>query len=82
MTTATLHLNRNAIIARLEVVAMTLGLRDAEVDGVIASDFNTEMDLIDFAIRHGQSIDWLLLGDVRSMLTRLAAGGSTEHRRR
>ena len=59
-----MSIDRNAILARLEVVADVLELGYAEV---IAASENDDA-LIDFAVRHNQSIDWLILGNVRPML--------------
>jgi hypothetical protein len=54
----------NAVRARIEVVADALRLRDAEVDAAAAD----EEGLIAFARRHNQSLDWLVVGDVRTMI--------------
>jgi hypothetical protein len=57
----------NAIRARVEVVADVLRLRDDEIEAALA-DPETGYPLVDFALRHHQSLDWLVLGDVRSMI--------------
>jgi hypothetical protein len=60
----------NEVQARIELVAMELLLPDAEVP-----DATDEDGLIDFARRHGQSLDWLVMGDVRGMIRRMAKVG-------
>lgn len=45
-----------------------LGLRDGEIAAM--------WPLVPFAVKHGLSLDWLLLDDVRPMLVRAARCGS------
>lgn len=54
----------NVSRARVEVIADTLGLNYSEVDEALA----TEEALIEFAERHNQSLDWILIGDVRNLI--------------
>ena len=69
----------SAIRARVEVIADTLGLHESEVD---AATVEKDMeDLIAFAERHRQSVDWIALGDVRAYL-RAGLSGSPDRRHR
>lgn len=63
-----MNIDRNAILARLEVIADCLNLPEQDL-GAIAED---DERLVEFAKEHGQSIDWLLIGDVRTYI-RMAA---------
>jgi len=58
-------LNLAAVRLRVELVADALALPASEVERAMR---NPEQSLIHFAAMHGQSIDWLLLGDVRGMV--------------
>ena len=57
-------INRNSILARLEVVADALSLSDSDLKGMARNDGR----LIEFAAEHNISLDWLVLGDVRSYI--------------
>jgi len=63
-------INRNAILARLEVVSDCLELPDQDLRAIAEDDER----LIEFAAEHGQSLDWLVIGDVRNYI-RMAAMG-------
>jgi uncharacterized protein (UPF0264 family) len=63
-----MHIDRNLILARLEVVIDSLNLPELDPKAIAENDER----LIDFAIKHGQSLDWLVMGDVRSYI-RMAA---------
>jgi hypothetical protein len=63
-----MNIDRNAILGRLEVVADCLALPEQDLRAIAEDD----ECLIEFAIKHGQSIDWLVLGDVRNYI-RMAA---------
>ena len=54
----------NRIVARVELIASALGISDAEVDAALIGDRN----LIQFANRYNQSLDWIIDGDVRGMI--------------
>ena len=58
------ELDHNAVQARLEVIVDALELPHDEVALAMSSD----EELISFAARHGQSLDYIWLGDVRPML--------------
>lgn len=58
----------NAVGARIEVVADSLCLSQEEIEAATAS----EDGLLAFVEQHNQSLDWLLLGDMRPMLRSLA----------
>lgn len=61
-------INRNAILARLEIVADCLDLSEQDLRAIAEDDER----LIEFAIEYGQSLDWLVMGDVRNYI-RMAA---------
>ncbi|RDI50392.1 hypothetical protein [Microvirga subterranea] len=63
-----MHIDRNAILARLEVIADCLNLPDQDLSAIAENDES----LIEFAIKHGQSLDWLVMSDVRNYI-RMAA---------
>jgi hypothetical protein len=63
-----MNFDRNAILGRLEVVADCLELSDQDLRAISEDDER----LIEFAIEQGQSLDWLVVGDVRSYI-RMAA---------
>ncbi|MFL5027870.1 MAG: hypothetical protein ACJ8CF_13860 [Microvirga sp.] len=63
-----MSINRNAILARLEVVADCLDLSEQDLRAIAEDDER----IIEFATEHGQSLDWLFMGDVRSYI-RMAA---------
>ena len=54
-----------AIRSRVELIVEALEL---PADAVERAMSNPERNLIQFAVRHGQSLDWLLRGDVRGMV--------------
>ncbi|QRM27906.1 hypothetical protein [Microvirga sp. VF16] len=57
-------IDRNIVLARLEVVIDSLGLPELDPKAIAEDDER----LIDFAIKHGQSLDWLVMGDIRSYI--------------
>jgi hypothetical protein len=59
--------NRNAMLARLELIASVLGIPDGEVTEAAENDWG-DGGLIGFARRYGQSLDWIVMGDVRDMI--------------
>jgi hypothetical protein len=64
-----MNIDRNAILARLELIADSLDLPEQDWSAIAEDDER----LIDFAIEHGQSIDWVILGDVRNYIRMAAA---------
>jgi hypothetical protein len=68
------ELNRQAIRARLDLVAHEHDLPAAEISKAKSS----ERALVDFAYRHDLSFDWLILGDLRGRLrmAKWAAAGA------
>jgi hypothetical protein len=50
-----MSINRNAILARLEVVADCLDLSEQDLRAIAEDDER----IIEFATEHGQSLDWL-----------------------
>ena len=63
-----MNINRNEILARLEVVSDCLNLPGQDLRAIAQDDER----LIEFAFKHGQSLDWLIVGDVRNYI-RMAA---------
>ena len=64
---------------RLRLIRAALDLPPDYVEAVVASlDRGDETQLIAFAQRHGQSLEWILTGDVVTMLRRFAAGNSNQ----
>ncbi|WP_262030274.1 hypothetical protein [Microvirga sp. Mcv34] len=63
-----MHIDRNIILARLEVIIDSLSLLELDPKAIAENDER----LVDFAIEHGQSLDWLVMGDVRNYI-RMAA---------
>lgn len=61
-------IDRNAVAARLEVIADALSLPDEDWLALAQDDER----IIDFAARHGQSLDWIFQGDVRNLIRRCA----------
>jgi hypothetical protein len=57
----------NAVLARLEFIADTLELPYSEVTTAAAS----EEALVEFADRHNQSLEWILLGNLAVMISEL-----------
>jgi hypothetical protein len=50
------------------------------VEGVVASlDRGDETQLIAFAQKHGQSLEWILTGDLATMLRKFAASNSNRN---
>lgn len=60
-------INPEAIDARLEVIVDALRLPYSEYENAANGGAN---GILSFAERHGQSLDWIVFGDVRSMLLR------------
>jgi hypothetical protein len=61
----------DAIQARLEVVIDALELPYSEIHWTNDDDSEVRLsELIEFAKRCGQSLDWIIEGDVRPMLRR------------
>jgi hypothetical protein len=62
----------NAIRRRLRLIRAALGLPAAEVEAVIDElNVGNEANLIAFAHKHGQSLDWIVRGDLAPMLQML-----------
>jgi hypothetical protein len=59
-----MHIDRNIVLARLEVVIDCLSLPELDPKAIAENDER----LIDFASEHGQSLDWIVMGDVRSYI--------------
>jgi uncharacterized tellurite resistance protein B-like protein len=67
-----------AVRRRLRLIRAALGLPAAEVEAVInALDTGNEANLVAFADRHGQSLDWIVRGDLVPMLQMLGRSRST-----
>jgi hypothetical protein len=67
-----------AVRWRLRLIRAALGLPAADVEAVInALDTGNEANLIAFADQHGQSLDWIVRGDLVLMLQMLARSRST-----
>ena len=64
------RIDRNSICARLEVIVDSLGLPERDWLSIARDDDA----LIAFAAEHGQSLDWIVLGDVRGLIRRAAHG--------
>ena len=62
----------NALIARVELIASVLSIPDGDVTEATHGD----RGLIEFAGRYGQSLDWIVMGDIRGMIARLANQGA------
>jgi hypothetical protein len=60
----TRRLDRKAIHVRVDLVAHERGLPRSEILKAKSSDDA----LLNFALRHDLSIDWLILGDLRGLL--------------
>jgi hypothetical protein len=60
-------IEREAINARLEVIMDALDLPCSEYESAAHGGAN---GILSFAERHGQSLDWIVFGDVRPMLLR------------
>jgi hypothetical protein len=60
-------IERAALNARLEVIVDALGLPYSEYESAANGGGN---GILSFAERHGQSLDWIVFGDVRPMLVR------------
>jgi hypothetical protein len=61
-------IDRNIVLARLEVIIDSLGLPELDPKAIAEDDER----LIDFTGKHNQSLDWLVLGDVRSYIRKAA----------
>jgi hypothetical protein len=55
----------NAVNARIEVISDALDLPDSEIEQATRGEVK---GILSFAERHGQSLDWIIMGDVRLML--------------
>lgn len=64
-------IDRNVVLARMEVVAYCVDVPEQDLKAIAENDER----LIEFAIRHGQSLDWLILGDVRGYIRMAAKKG-------
>lgn len=58
-------IERETINARLEVIVDALSLPYCEYESAVDGGAN---GILSFAERHGQSLDWIVFGDVRPML--------------
>lgn len=64
-----------AVRRRLRLIRAALDLPPDYVEEVVASlDRGDERQLIEFAERHGQSLEWIATGDLAPMLRKFAAG--------
>jgi hypothetical protein len=61
-------LDRNIVLARLEVIIDSLGLPELDPKTIAENDDR----LIDFVSKHGQSLDWIVMGDIRGYILRVA----------
>ena len=67
-----------AVRRRLRLIRAALDLPPAEVEEVVAAlDEGDEAQLIAFAGMYGQSLDWIILGDLAPMLRTLARSESS-----
>jgi hypothetical protein len=67
-----------AVRRRLRLIRAALDLRPAEVEEVVvALDGGDEAQLIAFADKYGQSLDWIIRGDLAPMLRILARSRSS-----
>ena len=70
-----------AIRNRLEFAGDALGISWAEIEPLVKASDRELMhsprgaatDVVAFAVRHGLSLDWLVYGDLRGVLTYAAA---------
>jgi hypothetical protein len=66
-----------AVRRRLRLIRAALDLSPAEVEAVlVALDGGDETQLIAFAGKYGQSLDWIIRGDLAPMLRILARSKS------
>ena len=80
MDATILAIDWKAVRRRLRLIRAALDLPPAEVEAVIAAlDRGDETQLIAFADRYGQSLDWIIRGDLAPML-RILAGSSSSYR--
>ena len=64
---------------RLRLIRAALDLPPEYVEEVVASlDRGDETQLIAFAQKHGQSLEWILTGDLVTMLRKFAAASSNQ----
>src|ERR1700741_3370949 len=69
-----------AVRRRLRLIRAALDLSPGYVEEVVASlDKGDETELIAFAKRHGQSLEWIVTGDLAPMLRRFAGAASRTH---
>jgi hypothetical protein len=61
-------IDRNIVLARLEVIIDSLGLPELDPKAIAEDDER----LIDFAGEHNQSLDWIVMGDIRGYILRAA----------
>jgi hypothetical protein len=69
-------IDRNVIRARMEVIADAVNRTTADpkqriTDAELYRAMELDDDLIAFCMRHNQSIDYVVLGDVRNMIVYL-----------
>ena len=74
----TMTIHRKATRARVQLVVDAIkkchGREVSQIE--VYTAMATDQGLIDFARRYGQSLDWLVLGDVTGMvMTRVEAAG-------
>ena len=68
-----------AVRRRLRFIGSALELAPTEVEGVIAElTKGNEAKLFAFAQKHGQSLEWIVTGDLVPMLRKLAGGISNQ----
>jgi hypothetical protein len=60
-------IDQDAVAARIEYLANVLFLDDSEMP-----DVSDHEDIILWAVRHGQSVDWIYRGDIKSLVLMLA----------
>ncbi|WP_457091847.1 hypothetical protein [Microvirga sp. P5_D2] len=59
-----MKIDRNAILGRIEVIADCLELPEQDLKAIAEDDDR----LIEFAKEYGQSLDWLVMGDIRGYI--------------
>jgi len=68
-----------AVRRRLRFIGSVLGLAPTEIEGVIAElTKGNEAKLFAFAETHGQSLEWIVTGDLVPVLRKLAGGISNQ----
>lgn len=72
-------IDRNALLARLELIAAVLLIPDDQIAATytaLCDDTGESAEVfVKFAKRYGQSLDWIVRGDVRGMIARKAMLG-------